>query len=65
MANPEKVPVPDQPELQRDSLNSDVFEPTDLVIDTTVRPMRESLRKRLKQPANGQQSHEPPTTPSR
>ena len=46
MANPEKSPAPDQPAIECDSLNSELFEPTDVVIDTTVRPMRESLRKR-------------------
>jgi hypothetical protein len=64
MANPEKIPVPDQPEIQLDSLNSEIFEPTDVVIDTTIRPMRESLRKRLKPPPNGERSHEPPTAAS-
>ena len=46
MANPEKSPTPDRPEIQWDSLNCEVFEPTDVVIDNTVRPMRKSSRKR-------------------
>ena len=61
MANSEKTPAPDDSEIQGDSLNSQIFEPTDVVIDTTVRPMRESLRKGIK-PMNGRQ--EPPETPS-
>ncbi len=62
MANSEKVPAPENSEIQGDSLNSEICEPTNLIIDNTVRPMRESLRKRLK-PAgtNGQQ--QPPQTP--
>jgi len=64
MANPEKHAASEQPENQWDSLNCEVFEPTDVVIDTTVRPMRESLRKALKPPHNGEGSHEPPKTPT-
>lgn len=60
MTNPEKAPVPDEPEIQLDSLNCDICEPTDVVIDTTVRPMRESLRKGLNLPHTGDGSHELP-----
>jgi hypothetical protein len=34
-----------------DSLNSDVVEITQVEVDNTVRPMRESLRQRLKLPS--------------
>jgi hypothetical protein len=60
MSNSEKSPIPDEPPIQWDSLNSEVVEPTDVVVDTTVRPMREALRKRLK-PTNGSgRPQEPP-----
>jgi hypothetical protein len=44
-----------------DSLNADILEPTGGTVDTTVRPMRESLRKRLKPPYNGRPPQERPT----
>jgi hypothetical protein len=48
-------------QISWDSLNTDVLEPTGGTIDTTIRPMRESLRKRLKQPSNGEPSPGAPT----
>jgi len=50
MANPDKTPVPEKDQVQLDSLNMDICEPTDVVVDNTVRPMRDSLRKWLKLP---------------
>jgi hypothetical protein len=71
MANPEQSPTPEKDAVQFDSLNSDVFEPTDVVVDNnTVRPMRDSMRKWLKlppydKPATGQAPQEPgPDKPS-
>jgi hypothetical protein len=56
MSNPEKAPLPEKEGVQFDSLNMDIVEPTDVIVDNTVRPMRDSLRKWLKLP---------PTTSSR
>ena len=61
MANPENAFSPDKPPMPWDSLNSEAFEPTAVVVDNTVRPLRESLRKRLKPPHTGQLPQEPPT----
>ena len=52
MPNPENDPCP--AEGRADSLNSEIVEVTGGTVDTTVRPMRESLRKRLKPPYNCQ-----------
>lgn len=60
MANPEKGPALDKNQVQFDSLNMDIVEPTDVVVDKTVRPMRDSLRKWLKLPPYDQ----PPQAPS-
>jgi hypothetical protein len=46
----EKSPTPEKDQVQYDSLNIDIFEPTDVLIDNTVRPMPDSLRKWLKLP---------------
>jgi hypothetical protein len=70
MANPEQAPCPEKDGVQFDSLNSDIFEPTDVVVDNTVRPMPDSLRKWLKlppydKPATGQPPQAPgPDKPS-
>jgi hypothetical protein len=58
MATSESLPAPSSNSFQADSLDCDIVEPTGGVVDTTVRPMRESLRKRLKPPYSGQ----PPTS---
>jgi hypothetical protein len=42
---------PRQPTIVWDSLNSDLVEVTETEVDTTVRPMRESLRKLLEKRA--------------
>jgi hypothetical protein len=67
MANPEKAPTPDEGQVWCDSLNTEIVEVdlSKVERDDTVRPMRESLRKRLKPPYNGQPlpSAEPPPQP--
>jgi hypothetical protein len=71
MVNPDSGPVPEKDVAQFDSLNIDIVEPTDVVVDNTVRPMRDSLRKWLKlppydkPPPTGQPPQEPrPDKPS-
>jgi hypothetical protein len=59
MAASDNLPSPDKSQGQWDSLDCEIVEPTDVVEDHTVRPMRESLRKRLKPPFN----QPPPQTP--
>jgi hypothetical protein len=54
MTNPEKAPDPAGIQIQMDSEDSETVEIVNVVSDTTVRPMRESLRKHLKPPYNGQ-----------
>ena len=54
MANPEKSPDTPEGELQLDSLNCEDIELVSTECDTTIRPMRESLRKLLRPPYNGQ-----------
>jgi hypothetical protein len=60
VANPPNANDFESGQSSWDSLNTDVLEPTGGTVDTTVRPMRESLRKRLKPPCNGLPSQEPP-----
>jgi hypothetical protein len=60
MANPEKAPVPEKDQVQFDSLNMDIVEPTDVVVDKTVRPMRDSLRKWSKLPPYDKPPQAPP-----
>jgi hypothetical protein len=50
MTKPENGSPGAENQNQWDSLNSDVVEVTEGEVDYTVRPMRESLRKRLKPP---------------
>lgn len=59
MTNPANGFPPDGGQIQGDSLNSDIVEVTTMEVDNTVRPMRDSLRKRLKAPPSA-----PPETPS-
>jgi hypothetical protein len=54
MANPENVPDPYGFQVEWDNADGETVEATDVVADTTVRPLRESLRKRLRPPYNGQ-----------
>ena len=63
MTNPQNANDPEKEQVSWDSLNTDILEPTGGTIDTTVRPMRESLRKRLKQPPNGGPPPESPAGP--
>jgi hypothetical protein len=60
MTNRHKGSFPESSVGQWDSLNCDVVGPTDVVEDTTVRPMRESLRKRLQAPRAKAPPQEPP-----
>ena len=60
MANPEKQPALDKDHVRTDALNMDIVEPTDVVEDTTVRPMRDSLRKWLKLPPYDKPPQAPP-----
>lgn len=60
MANSEKGPAFDKNQVQFDSLNMDIVEPTDVVVDDTVRPIPESLRKWLKLPPYDKPSQAPP-----
>jgi hypothetical protein len=59
MANSDNRPSPEKSQGQWDSLNCEIVEPTDVVDDYTVRPMRESLRKRLKPSFDRQPPQEP------
>jgi hypothetical protein len=52
MPNPENGFHFENDEIGWDSLNSDVVQITQVEVDNTVRPMRESLRQRLKLPSN-------------
>jgi hypothetical protein len=56
MANPEKTPSPGEGQVRWDSLNCEIVEvhASEMQGDNMVRPMRESLRKRLRPPYNGQ-----------
>jgi hypothetical protein len=63
VANPENAPPPDEGQVRWDSLNCDTVEVILTGGDYTVRPMRESLRKRLKPPYNGQPLPVPPKEP--
>jgi hypothetical protein len=60
MANSEKGPVSEKDQVQFDSLNIDIVEPTDVVADNTVRPMRDSLRRWLKLPPYDKPQQAPP-----
>jgi hypothetical protein len=60
MANPEKSPAFEKDQVQFDSLNMDIVEPTDVVVDKTVRPMPDSLRKWLKLPPYDKPPEAPP-----
>ena len=64
MSNPEKAPLPEKEGVQFDSLNMDIVEPTDVIVDNTVRPMRDSLRKWLKLPPYDKQPDPSPKKPS-
>jgi hypothetical protein len=64
MPDPQKNPAPDNGSVQFDSLNCDNFEPTNVEIDNTVRPMSDSLRKYLKLPPyNKPPTDQPPQAP--
>jgi len=61
MASPDRLPTPENDEIQSDSLNMDIYEPTEAVDDTTVRPMPDCLRKALKLPPYDQALRKPGT----
>jgi hypothetical protein len=50
---------PRQPTIVWDNLNSDLVEVTETEVDTTVRPMRESLRKLLEKRAGLNSTSQP------
>ncbi len=54
MTTPEKGPDPIDFQVEIITEDGEIIEVTDVVSDTTVRPLRESLRKHLKPPFNGQ-----------
>jgi hypothetical protein len=56
-------PAPEIVPVQFDSLNCDNYEPTNVEIDNTVRPMRDSLRKYLKLPPYNKPPTGPPQEP--
>jgi hypothetical protein len=47
MTNPEKAPDPVGFQVEWENEHGEIVEATDVVADTTVRPLRESLRKHL------------------
>jgi hypothetical protein len=59
MANSETGPAPEKAQFQFDSLNMDTFEPTDVVDDSTIRPMPDSMRKSLRLPPYGPPPQQP------
>jgi hypothetical protein len=64
MTNAQERPSPESDQVQLDSLNCEIAEPTDVVDDYTVRPMRESLRRRLQPPLSRSPQGVPKDNPS-